>query len=58
MLGGRAGAEAEPHARAHEIERPGGGGTLELLGVHRHRDDRLWGAEAGSAYLASIDRPE
>ncbi len=28
MLGGRAGAEAEPHARAHEFEGPGGGGAF------------------------------
>ncbi len=34
MLGGRAGAEAEPHARTHEFERAGGGGTFLSVDIH------------------------
>src|SRR5262245_35593760 len=36
MLGGRAAAETEPHARSHEFEGTGSGGTF--LGVHIHCD--------------------
>ena len=41
MLGGRAGAEAEPHARAHEFDGTGGGSTFLGLDVHRDRGVRL-----------------
>jgi len=37
MLGGRAGAEPEPHARAHKIESAGGSREFVSVSVHRQR---------------------
>jgi hypothetical protein len=34
VLGGRAGAETKPHARPHEFDGAGGGGTLLSLDIH------------------------
>ena len=47
----RAGAKAEPHAGANEIERAGGGGSFLGFDIHGHR---LEGQNA--VYLASIPR--
>ena len=33
-VGGRAGAEAQPHARCHQLQRTGGGLLLEIVGAH------------------------
>ena len=50
MLGGRAGAEAKPHARTHEVDGAGGGGTFLGIDIHRDRGDRL-GFEAGTTSI-------
>ncbi len=51
MPRGRAGAEPEPHARAHEFDRAGGGGTFLGLDVHWRA-----GSTVGTAYVASPHR--
>jgi hypothetical protein len=41
MLGGRASAKAKPHARTHEFESAGGGGTFLGIDIHRNRGNWL-----------------
>ena len=41
MLGGRPAAQAKPHARTHEFEGAGGGGTFLSIDIHRNRDNWL-----------------
>ena len=49
MLRGRAGAEPEPHAGAHEFDRTGGGGMLEFFGSgYGHRGQMGFGSGDGA----------
>jgi hypothetical protein len=50
MLGGRAAAEAKPHARTHEVEGAGGGCAFLGIDIHRDRGGRL-GFETGTASI-------